>query len=80
MKSPFPGVRASIIFDSENQTSINHLSWSSWTATGATGYGIVYDAECVPNCVTPIQANIMLSQPANGEFTLMTETAGGVPR
>ncbi len=57
------------------------ISWSSWTATKATGTGTVDLQGCVPDCAsgseTPTPAYLVLSDPVNGKFTAITEYVNG---
>jgi len=57
------------------------ISWSSWTATMATGNGTVDIQGCVPDCATgsetPTPAYLVLSDPVNGKFTAIAEYING---
>jgi hypothetical protein len=60
---------------------VTAITWSSWTATGASGSGRSAVTLCLPNCVaTPAgltATTIALSGPVNGRFTVLTETHDG---
>jgi hypothetical protein len=57
------------------------ISWSTWTATKATGTGTVDIQGCVPDCAsgseTPTPAYLVLSDPVNGKFTAIAEYVDG---
>lgn len=57
------------------------ISWSSWTATRATGTGTVDLQGCVPDCAsgseTPTPAYLVLYDPVNGRFTAIAEYVNG---
>jgi hypothetical protein len=57
------------------------ISWSSWTATKATGTGTMDIQGCVPDCATgsetPTPAYLVLSDPVNGKFTAIAEYVNG---
>lgn len=72
---------ASVALSGDGGNVVRDISWSSWTATGATGTGRWgYDA-CVPNCaqgtVTTYAATLRLSEPVGGQFTRLEEQQSG---
>jgi hypothetical protein len=78
----FDGIKPSTIDFSNDATNIiTNLSWSTWTASGASGQGTWEDLSCNPDCATgpetPYSASITLSDPSDGHFTQMTETTSG---
>jgi hypothetical protein len=60
---------------------VTKITWSSWTATGASGAGTSDIDSCNPNCAQAppdlVATTITLSAPVGGKFTQMTETRGG---
>jgi hypothetical protein len=60
---------------------VTKISWSTWTATGASGTGTSDINSCNPSCaqapVKLVPTTITLSAPVNGQFTQMTETRDG---
>ena len=70
-----------LTFAANGSNTVTAITWSSWTATGATGSGRADLALCLPGCVgTPasvVPATITLSDPVNGHFTQLTESRGG---
>jgi len=68
-------------FSGDSGNVVTKITWSSWTATGATGQGTSDIDSCVPNCAQAppsfVPATITLSAPVNGRFTKMTETRNG---
>ena len=70
-----------IAYSIDVNATIKDISWTSWTATGATGKGSRVHDDCNPNCasgkITLIPTTITLSNPVGGQFTSLTETAGG---
>jgi hypothetical protein len=60
---------------------VTSITWTSWTATGATGQGTSDIDSCVPSCAQApasyVPATITLSAPVNGKFTAMTEARNG---
>jgi hypothetical protein len=80
--SPFDGIEPAAIYFSGDATNVvTSISWSSWTATQASGTGTWIDEGCVPDCATgsqtPYQATIELSNPEGGIFTTLLETTSG---
>ena len=78
----YSGTRPSEIAYSGDATNVvTGLSWSSWSATGATGTGTSDIDNCVPSCAAAspnnVSTTITLSAPVNGKFTKMTETRNG---
>jgi len=78
------GIEPAALTTSNDSTGvILSISWSSWTATGATGLGSWQENNCEPSCnqgtITPTPATIQLSQPQNGIFTSMVITTLGGP-
>jgi serine/threonine protein kinase len=70
-----------IAFSADSGNVVTGIVWTSWTASGATGYGNSDVDICLPTCVqTPanvVQATIVMSDPVNGRFTQLTETRYG---
>ncbi len=70
-----------LTFAADGSNSVTGLTWSSWTATGASGSGRADVALCLPSCVgTPaslVPTTITLSDPVNGHFTQLTESRAG---
>jgi hypothetical protein len=79
----YSGVRPTEIGYSGDATNVvTGITWSSWTATGATGTGTSDLDSCNPSCAAAplddVTATVTLSDPVNGRFTQMTETRKGV--
>jgi len=72
---------ADIFYSGDGTNVVTKIQWASWTAAGATGYGVSDIDSCNPNCaqapVNDVTATITLSAPVNGRFTQMTETRNG---
>ncbi|MFY9931885.1 MAG: hypothetical protein WAK82_28160, partial [Streptosporangiaceae bacterium] len=70
-----------LTFTADGSNSVTGITWSSWTATGASGSGRADVALCLPSCVgTPaslVPTTITLSDPVNGHFTQLTESRAG---
>ena len=78
----YSGMKPSEIAYSGDATNVvTKITWSSWTATGATGTGTSDIDSCVPNCAAAppdyVTTTITLSAPVGGKFTQMTETRNG---
>jgi serine/threonine protein kinase len=78
----YSGMRPTEIAYSGDATNVvTGLTWSSWTASGATGTGTSDIDSCVPSCAAAspdnVSTTITLSDPVNGQFTRMTETRNG---
>lgn len=78
----FNGRRPRWIHYSADETDVvQDITWSSWTATSATGSGTWNYDSCSPNCYSaprvPYPATITLTDPQGGMFTTMTETTSG---
>ena len=78
----YVGLRPTEIAYSGDATNVvTGLTWSSWTATGATGTGTSDIDSCVPSCAAAspnnVSTTITLSDPVSGHFTQMTETRNG---
>jgi len=72
---------ADIFYSGDGTNVVTKIQWASWTAAGATGYGVSDIDSCNPNCaqapVNDVTATVTLSAPVNGRFTQMTETRNG---
>jgi hypothetical protein len=70
-----------IDYSGDASNIVTKITWSSWTATGASGTGTSGIESCNPNCaqgpVKQVTTTITLSDPVNGKFTQMTETRNG---
>jgi hypothetical protein len=68
-------------FSGDAGNVVTAISWSSWTATKATGTGTMDIQGCVPDCATgsetPTPAYLVLSDPVNGKFTTIAEYIDG---
>ena len=78
----YSGIRPTeIAYSGDGTNVVTGLTWSSWTATGATGTGTSDIDSCVPSCAAAspdnVSTTITLSDPVNGQFTQMTETRNG---
>lgn len=78
----YVGLRPTEIAYSGDATNVvTGLTWSSWTATGATGTGTSDIDSCVPSCAAAspnnVSTTVTLSDPVSGHFTQMTETRNG---
>ncbi len=62
-----------IIFSGDGSSSVNHIHWSSWSASRAVGTGTWNEETCVPDCATgPVDhypASLTFSSASNGKFT-----------
>jgi photosystem II stability/assembly factor-like uncharacterized protein len=71
-----------INFSGDSGDIVTDLSWASWTTSSAVGYGTSDHDSCNPDCAeAPIDMEntaLTLSQPRNGQFTVITEQRGGV--
>lgn len=71
---------SSIGFSADSTNVVTHLTWSSWSQSGAVGNGTFEHNNCVPNCaqgtITPEASTVTLSAPVDGHFTSMIETIG----
>ena len=72
---------AEIDFSGDATNVVTKISWSSWTATTASGSGTSDIDSCNPNCAQAppslVPTTITLTDPVNGKFTKMTETRNG---
>jgi serine/threonine protein kinase len=70
-----------IAYSGDSTNIVSKITWSSWTATGATGQGTTDMNSCNPNCAQAppsiVPATVTLSDPVDGKFTKMTETRDG---
>jgi serine/threonine protein kinase len=70
-----------ITFSTDSGNVVTGITWTSWTASGATGSGLSAIDICIPTCVqAPAsvgQATVVLSDPVDGHFTHLTETRYG---
>jgi hypothetical protein len=78
----YRGIEPSMIgFSGDAGNIVTGITWSSWTAEGATGTGISDIQGCVPNCAqgseTPVTTTISISAPVDGMFTAITEMRAG---
>ena len=72
---------AEIAYSGDSTNVVTGMTWSSWTATGATGTGTSDIDSCVPSCAAaspnPVTTTVTLSDPVGGHFTQMSETRNG---
>ena len=70
-----------IAYSGDATNVVTKITWSSWTATGASGQGTSDIDSCIPNCAQAppslVPTTVTLSAPVNGRFTKMTETRNG---
>jgi hypothetical protein len=70
-----------IAYSGDATNVVTKITWSSWTATGASGQGTSDIDSCNPNCAQAppslVPTTVTLSAPVNGKFTKMTETRNG---
>jgi eukaryotic-like serine/threonine-protein kinase len=70
-----------IDFSGDSGNVVTGITWASWTTAAATGSGKSDIDSCVPSCAQAppdfVTANLVLSDPVNGRFTLITETRNG---
>jgi serine/threonine protein kinase len=70
-----------IAYSGDSTNVVTGITWSSWTATSATGTGTSDIDNCVPSCAAaspnPVTATVTLSNPVDGHFTQMSETRNG---
>jgi hypothetical protein len=57
----------------DGNASLTHLSWTSWTATGATATGLFTYNKCIPNCALGTFASV----PARVQLGYPIETSAG---
>ena len=72
---------AEIAYSGDSTNVVTKITWSSWTASGASGQGTSDIDSCNPNCAQAppslVPTTVTLSAPVNGKFTKMTETRNG---
>ncbi len=72
---------AEIDFSGDSTNVVTKISWSSWTATEASGSGTSDIDSCNPNCAQAppslVPTTITLSAPVDGKFTKMVEARNG---
>jgi len=70
-----------IAYSGDSTNVVTKITWSSWTATEASGQGTSDIDSCNPNCAQAppslVPTTVTLSAPVNGKFTKMTETRNG---
>jgi serine/threonine protein kinase len=66
-----------IAFSADAGNIVTGLTWSSWTATRAIGSGTSDIDSCIPDCASAptdlVTTTLVLSQPVNGHFTVISE-------
>jgi hypothetical protein len=72
---------AEIDFSGDSTNVVTKISWTSWTATTASGSGTSDIDSCNPNCAQAppslVPTTITLTDPVNGKFTKMIEARNG---
>jgi hypothetical protein len=67
----------------DGNASLDHLTWSSWTATGASGTGTYTHNTCIPDCAdgklvsapaNPVRLSYPIETRAGREFAAITYT------
>jgi serine/threonine protein kinase len=70
-----------IAFSTDSGNVVTGITWTSWTASGAIGSGQSAIDICLPTCIQALpsvgQVTVVLSDPVDGHFTLLTETRYG---
>jgi len=70
-----------IAYSGDATNVVTKITWSSWTATGASGQGTSDINSCNPSCAQAppslVPTTVTLTAPVNGRFTKMTETRNG---
>jgi serine/threonine protein kinase len=70
-----------IAFSGDATNVVTKISWTSWTATGASGTGTSDIDSCNPNCAQAppslVPTTITLTDPVDGKFTKMIEARNG---
>ena len=70
-----------IDFSGDAGNIVTGLSWSSWTGTKAIGSGTSDIDSCIPDCAQAphdfVTTMLVLSQPVNGHFTVISERRNG---
>ncbi len=73
---------STVAFSGDSTNIVSHLTWSSWTTSGAVGHGLLSLDNCDPNCaqgsVSQVPATIDLGTVVSGRYTTMTEKAGAI--
>jgi serine/threonine protein kinase len=66
-----------IDFSADAGNIVTGITWSSWTATRAVGAGTSDIDTCIPSCAAAptdlVPTMLVLSQPVNGHFTVISE-------
>lgn len=74
----YPG---EIVFSGDSGNFVDGITWTSWTATKAVGYGKSDLDSCKPDCADApadfVVASVTLSDPVHGRFTLLVEKRNG---
>jgi hypothetical protein len=74
---------SSIDFSSGCCSVVKHLTWSSWTDARARATGTFEYDTCVNGCAKgpfdPYRATVELSDPADGQFTVLTRSISTGP-
>jgi serine/threonine protein kinase len=72
---------AEIDFSGDSTNVVTKISWTSWSATEASGSGTSDIDSCNPNCAQAppslVPTTITLSAPVDGKFTKMVEARNG---
>lgn len=72
---------AELAFSGDAGNVVSGITWTSWTPTGAVGYGKSDIDSCIPSCAQApanfVVAAITLSDPIHGRFTLLVEKRNG---
>ncbi len=70
-----------IDFSADAGNIVTGITWSSWTATRAIGSGTSDIDSCIPSCAAAptdlVATRLILSQPVNGHFTVISEVRNG---
>jgi serine/threonine protein kinase len=70
-----------IDFSADAGNIVTGITWSSWTAAKAIGSGTSDIDTCIPNCAAAptdlVATMLVLSQPVDGHFTVISEVRNG---
>jgi hypothetical protein len=62
-------------------SQFGHITWATWTASRATGSGVLWESNCKPNCADgtyyPRPTRLLASQVRNGAYTQLALVFGG---
>jgi hypothetical protein len=72
-----------VVFSGDATNVVDHLTWTGWGTAEAIGTGTFEYDSCTPDCaratLVPYPAQVLLTDPAGGQYTRVSEVIESGP-